>query len=197
MSNTENKIIEAQIRECFGRVVWTHKTQEKCADILNAYSTKVKNWQLGLSVLITSGILVSIFGDLKPVAIIVAILSAGLSFLNSYLKSFDPAAVAEKHAQAAIQIWHIRESYLSLLTDYKAGKLSDEEVRVKRDELQNALFEVYKGSPRTISEAYNVASKALKTNEEMTFSDSEIDAFLPKELKKSNDKLIKEPPTNA
>jgi hypothetical protein len=29
------KILEEQIRECFVRVVWRHKTQEKCADILN------------------------------------------------------------------------------------------------------------------------------------------------------------------
>ena len=28
------KTLESQIRELYARVVWTHKTQEKCADII-------------------------------------------------------------------------------------------------------------------------------------------------------------------
>ena len=43
---------------------------------------------------------------------------------------------------------------------------------------------MYKGSPRTINKAYKEATKALKLNEELTLSDSEINMFLPKELKK-------------
>jgi hypothetical protein len=27
------KVLESQIRECFGRVVFSHKTHEKCSDI--------------------------------------------------------------------------------------------------------------------------------------------------------------------
>ena len=36
----EVKILESQIRECFGRVVWTHKTHEKCSDI---YAEQLKS----------------------------------------------------------------------------------------------------------------------------------------------------------
>ncbi|MFW8068491.1 hypothetical protein ACOIER_28860, partial [Klebsiella pneumoniae] len=43
----------------------------------------------------------------------------------------------------------------------------------------------YAGSPSTNYKAYIAAQKALKELEDMTFSDSEIDAFLPKELKRS------------
>ena len=28
------RILEGQLRECYGRVVYSHKTHEKCADIL-------------------------------------------------------------------------------------------------------------------------------------------------------------------
>jgi hypothetical protein len=47
------------------------------------------------------------------------------------------------------------------------------------------LYNVYQGTPRSINKAYDEASKALKSNEELTFSDEEIDMFLPKELRKS------------
>ncbi|MEH0992030.1 hypothetical protein V7J87_28835, partial [Klebsiella pneumoniae] len=32
--NEDRLILEGQIRECYGRVVYSHKTHEKCADIL-------------------------------------------------------------------------------------------------------------------------------------------------------------------
>ena len=46
------------------------------------------------------------------------------------------------------------------------------------------LNKLYKGSPRTINKAYNEASKALKEMEEMTFTDQEIDKFLPESIRK-------------
>jgi hypothetical protein len=51
--------------------------------------------------------------------------------------------------------------------------------------LQNKLTKTYKGSPRTFSKAYKDAQKALKVNEELTFTDKEIDAFLPFPLRKT------------
>jgi len=42
---------------------------------------------------------------------------------------------------------------------------------------------IYKFAPITSTKAYSKAQKALKINEELTFSDKEIDQFLPEELK--------------
>lgn len=39
--------------------------------------------------------------------------------------------------------------------------------------------------PSCPRKAYKLAQQALQKNEDMTFSDEEIDAFLPKELKRS------------
>ena len=50
--------------------------------------------------------------------------------------------------------------------------------------LQVKLSKTYKGSPRTFYAAYAKAQTALKQNEELTFSDAEIDAFLPVPLRK-------------
>jgi len=183
--NSQIDILEAQIRECFGRVVWTHKTQEKCSDILNSINNKVKLIQIILSALTTTGILITIFGNNKIVGIISALLSVILFGLNLYIKDYDLGGLAQKHADCAAHLWNVREHYFSLLTDIKSSQINEKEIVKKRDKLQEELFNIYKGSPRSISKAYDQASKALKISEELTFRDEEIDSFLPEELKKN------------
>ena len=181
---SDNEILEAQIRECYGRVVWTHKTHEKCSDILDKRNSKIKLFQIVLSALITTGIFVTVFGDKEWVGIVSAIISVILLILNTYTKKYDLGEIAQKHANCAANLWNIRESYLSLLTDIRADAIDTDTIRKERDKLQSELYNIYKGSPRTLGKAYNKASKALKSMEEMTFSDAEIDSFLPKELRK-------------
>lgn len=182
--NSQVKIVEAQIRECFARVVWSHKTQEKCADILSKRHNNMKLIQIGLSALTTTGVLIAIFGEDKVISIITVIFSAMLFAINMYVKDYDLGEISQKHSDSASDLWGIREKYLSLLTDLKSNILSIEETIRKRDSLQEKLGNIYKGSPRTINKAYKEATKALKLNEELTFSDEEIDMFLPSELKK-------------
>ena len=182
--NSQAKIIEAQLRECFGRVVWSHKTQEKCADIISVRHNNIKYTQIALSALTTTGVLITVFGEHKIIGIITAVLSAILFAINTYVKGHDLGEIAQKHSDSASDLWNVREEYFSLLTDLKAEIIDLEELVEKRDLLQNKLSNVYKGSPRTINKAYKEATKALKLNEELTLSDSEINMFLPKELKK-------------
>jgi len=178
-------ILEEQIRECFGRVAWSHKTHEKCSDILNTRLNRIKLWQIILSATTTTGIMVAVFGESKEIGILSAAFSFFLTVLNTYVKQYDLGGLAQKHADAAVDLWNIRESYLSLLTDIRSGHAEDDEIRKYRDTLQEKLLEVYRGSPRTIAKAYKEATKALKKLEELTFSDEEIDAILPKALRKN------------
>ena len=185
MEQNSKQLLEAQIRECYGRVVWSHKTQEKCADIILKRNNLLKWAQIILSTLTTTGLVATIFGDVVWVKITSAIVSAILLLLNTYLKSKDLGAIAQQHSNAASDIWNVRGSYLSMLTDLKMDDVNIETIRKKRDKSQEELASIYKGSPRTISKAYKEATKALKLNEEMTFSDEEIDCFLPVELRKA------------
>ena len=43
-----NLLLESQLRECFGRVVYSHKTHEKCADIYHRKQGFIKLVQIGL-----------------------------------------------------------------------------------------------------------------------------------------------------
>jgi len=181
--DSQIKIIESQIRELYGRVVWTQKTQEKCADILLRRHTYLKITQITLSALTTTGILVAVFGENKVVGIISAILSALLFGLNAYTKDYDLGEISQKHSNSASELWNIRESYLSLLTDIRSTQLTIDQITEKRDTLQIELSNTYKGAPRTISKAYKEATKGLKQNEELTFSKDEINNLLPNKLR--------------
>jgi hypothetical protein len=185
--SAQTVILEAQIRECFGRVVYSHKTQEKCADIVFKIHKRLKLILIVVSAVVTTSLLIKLFGDQQQWALMLGLILSTLLFgLNTYMKDFDLGEIAQKHTNAANELWDIRETYLSLLTDIKADQLSINQIINQRDELQKRLSNVYSGSPRTNFKAYKEASKALKINEELTFNDHEIDVFLPKELRRTN-----------
>ena len=84
-------------------------------------------------------------------------------------------------------MWLIREKYLALLTDLRVGEESLDKITNRRDVLLDDLHGVYSGAPSTSRQAYKKAQDALQQYEEMTFSDSEIDALLPRVLQKGVD----------
>lgn len=181
----EYELLEAQLRENYGKIVYSHKTQEKCADILTKRNYRIKNAQIFLAALITTGLLVRIFKGEEWALILSTILSAIQFALTSFLKEYNLGETIQKHNTAALELLDIRERYMSLLTDLKARLISIKEIIAKREELQQELSKTYKGSPRTFSKAYTTAQQALQMKEELTFSDTEIDKFLPAKLRKS------------
>lgn len=186
MTTDHINVLEGQLRECYGRVVYSHKTHEKCADILLERQSCIKLWQIIISALVTGGIVSTFFGTKEVGAAISAVLSTSLLALNAYTKDYDLGEIAQKHRQAGSDLWIIREKYLSLLTDIRVGDVALELIRAQRDALTQELHGVYAGAPSTNFEAYSRAQEALKKLEDMTFSDEEIDAFLPKELKRTS-----------
>jgi hypothetical protein len=179
-----SELLEAQLRECFGRVVYSHKTHEKCADILLKRLATIKLWQIILSAATAGGFLSALFGSGDIGAGIGVVVSTVLLVLNAYTKNYDLGELAQKHRSAASDLWMIREKYLSLLTDLRADTRTYDEIVASRDELLRSLHATYTGAPSTTFEAYKKAQQALQTAEDMTFSDEELDAFLPTALHK-------------
>ena len=60
-----------------------------------------------------------------------------------------------------------------------------EVLQQERDALAVELHAVYSIAPSTNSEAYEKAQEALKDNEEMSFSEEELDALLPPQLRRN------------
>jgi hypothetical protein len=176
--------LEGQIRECFARVVYSHKTHEKQGDICANTLTRYKIAQIALAAITTSGTLAILFTDQFWLKAVTAVVSLITLFVSGYMKGFDPGAAAQKHRDTAADLWAIRESYLSLLTDLSMSAISDEAARRRRDDLQNALAAIYKSAPGTTSKAYGKAQEGLQKLEDYTFNPGEIDKFLPPSLKR-------------
>ncbi|WP_120499091.1 SLATT domain-containing protein [Roseovarius sp. EL26] len=174
---------EDQIRECFGRVVYSHKTHLKMADRCAARMAQYKVAQIAVTALTSSGAVgVVVFDDFR-LKLATALLSFLSLFIAAYLKNFDPGGTAQKHRDTASKLWVIRESYFSLITDLPEMELAD--ARTKRDELQELLEPIYASEPQTDGKAFAAAQDALKNNEELTFSADEIDCFLPASHRRS------------
>jgi len=147
---------------------------------------RIKIAQIVLSALTTGGAVGVIFDRTSvffPFA--TAALAITLLIVNSYVKDIDPGQAAQKHREAASDIWNIREAYLSLLADIRDHTISLADLRKRRDELQSQLHKIYRIAPNTNAKAYGKAQDALKNKEDLTFSETEIDAFLPAPLKRA------------
>lgn len=176
--------LEGQIRECFARVVYSHKTHEKQGDICASTLTNYKIAQIVLAAVTTSGTLATLFADQFWLKLITALVSLVSLFVAGYMKGFDPGAAAQKHRDTAADLWAIRESYLSLLTDLSSAAVSEDATREHRDNLQNALAAIYKSAPGTTPKAYGEAQEGLQRLEDYTFNPGEIDKFLPPSLRR-------------
>lgn len=179
-------VLESQLRECYGRVVYSHKAHEKNADIYLFRLRSVKVLQIGLSAVTAGGVFAVLFSEESTAAAIIAAVTATIQFfLNTFVKEHSLSELAKRHADTASKLWSIREHYLSVLTDIVAGDSTVTQIREQRDSLQEELATIYEGAPRTIPRAYSKAQEALKLREDLTFSDDEIDLFLPRSLRKT------------
>lgn len=175
--------LEDQIRECFGRVVYTHKTHERMADNCAKKLNRFKVGQIVLTAATSTGAVGVVVTNETWLEVATVLVSFLTLFVTTYLKNFDLGATAQKHRDAAAKLWNVRECYLSLLTDLPA--LDRQAAVERRDELQTMLAALYQSAPQTDGKAYVEAQKRLQKMEDMTFSADEIDCFLPLSLKRS------------
>ena len=180
--NSQGFKLESQLREAYGKIVYTYTCHNKKATRLLKLNDNIKVWQIVLSALSTGGFITTIIFNDTLVKIIGAVISFLLVIVNSYTKNFNLVGEANEHIKTANLLWKIREEYISLLIDFEI--LSVEAIMVKRDELQNRTFEVYSSSLSTDKKSYKEAQKSLKTEEEQTFSEKEIDVMLPSSIRR-------------
>lgn len=186
--NSQGYRLESQIREAYGRIVYTQTCHDKLINRLLKLSDAIKTGQIVLSAVTTSGFIVAIFSNNTVASVLGAIVSLALLILNTYTKNFNLIETAQEHKKASDLLWKIREEYVSLLTDFEA--LSVEDIMHKRDELQGRTSAVYSDSPRTDARSYAAAQKALKVEEEQTFSEQEIDVMLPNSIRRCNRNMV-------
>jgi predicted RNA-binding protein YlqC (UPF0109 family) len=173
--------LRTQLREAYGRIVYTYTTHLKMVNRISKNGRVVKTIQIVLSAISTGGILGTIITNELVLAYIGGLFSTALLVLNLYIKDFNHAEDIKQHRVAADNLWYVREQYISLLTDFCI--LSEEQIIIKRDDLQNRTFELYQQSPKTDPKSYSAAKKALQSEEEQFFTPEEIDKMLPVHLR--------------
>ena len=170
------------IRESFGRVVYSHKTHEKAREIENSKAEVVKWANIILTALTSGSLLTTVVTNERVLLYTSSALAAiTLGFLIFQL-SFNPEKEAERHRTVAKELWYVREKYIHLLTDIATNPHGIDASR-RRNELVEELKFIYKFAPDTSSKAYAAAQKALKISEDMTFSNDELNRFLPDSLR--------------
>jgi RimJ/RimL family protein N-acetyltransferase len=185
LDGCEIEPLHDQLREIYGRTVYSHKTHIIQAGMDLRKHNKIKVAQIVLGALTTAGVVTAFLGKEYWGLGISALTSAALTALIAYTKDLDLGIVAAEHKTTSNQLWNIREKYLDLITDLQAGAVSADEIRQRRDALREDLNKVYAAARITSPEAYGEAQKALKMKEDMTFSPDEIDMFLPIGLRKN------------
>ncbi|MEV0664696.1 SLATT domain-containing protein [Actinomadura luteofluorescens] len=176
----------AQVREAFGRVVYSHKTHEKQADICFRRH-RLQHAALTVLTAIGSGTflaaVVGALGNPALTSLTTSFIALLVTAMSLGAKTFKFEEESDAHRGIASRLWDVRESYISLITDLMSGTASDAEARERRDELQRATRDAYTDAPRTSPKAFERASEGLQRHEEMTFTSREIDLFLPEALR--------------
>ena len=184
-------LILSQVRESFGRVVYSHKVHEKQADICFSKHRWQQGVLIGLTAIGSVTFLTEVVGLLAnrtAASLTTSLVALLVTWASLGAKTFNYFEEAEAHRATASQLWTVRESYISLITDLMSGDISGVDAQVRRDELQEKVYAIYSVAPRTSGRAFKRAQDGLKNNEEMTFNPREIDLFLPEALRFNDDK---------
>lgn len=184
-SDHAHNALEDQLREQHGRVAYSHKAHEKTADILAHAQRVATATEIVLSALTTTSLLLVVFADSRAGAVISAVLSLLLFGLTLWLRQANLGQRIQQHADTASKLWRVRESYLTLITDLNSPAPEIARIKEDRQELQDILGRIYATAPREAPRAYKQAQDALKNNEELFFSERELDLMLPEGLRRS------------
>lgn len=180
------KMLEDVVRDSYASVVWSHKIQEKQADIYAEKYKKMETVNIGAASLTSVGIVALIFTDPLWLKLVSALISFATVYITAYFKSFDLQKFITSHKAAANKLIAVRDQYKVLLTEIKLKVDSVENLLARYKELVEKTDAIYLEAPTTTDEAVGKASKALKIKKDNTFTDAEIDSFLPLSLRREN-----------
>ncbi len=177
------------VRQSFANTVFTHKVQEVAAEKQerNAFYVKIVN------VLLVTIVLILLFLQASsPTNILYSYIAAGVTITEIVFLivqiyfGFEQRAVV--HKNSALKYMELRDNYRSLIVDIMNESVDVKALIEKREFLQNEYQVISDLSPQTGNEECIEAQKRLNKRgivegEEFTWSDEEIDRFLPEKLR--------------
>lgn len=178
------KTLEDVVRDSYSSVVWSHKIQEKQSDIYAKRYKAMETINIGAASLTSVGIIAMIFSDPIWLKLISALISFVTVYITAYFKSFDLQKFIVSHKTTANKLIAVRDQYKVLLTEINLQSDSVDNLLKRYKELVEKTDAIYLEAPTTTDTAVNRASEALKIKKDNTFTDDEIDSFLPISLRR-------------
>ena len=177
--NTEMKILENTVRTSFAGVVWSHKIQEKQADIYTERYKYLEFIRIIVSSITSCGVISLLFLDELWIKLISTFLSLIVVAISAIFKSFSMQELCASHKKAAHSLLVVRDKYQHLLMKIRAGQKTYTELDVEYAALEIEKHQAYAGSPTTTEKAVKLAKQALEIKKDNSYSDEEINKFLP------------------
>ena len=174
------------IRQQFAQTVFNHKIQEKASDRNEKYNDYIKYLSIGLLFVVLVLFVLqlknpnnSIYGNIW---IAITIFEIVFQFVQ---KEFSFSEKAKQHKLTALQYLSLRWNYLNLIWDCFSW-LDENQISLNRDLLQEQYNIISNIAPQTIYDDYKKTQLSLlwttNSEEEFTWSNKEINRFLPKDL---------------
>ena len=176
------QILLDEVRQNFASVVWTHKVQEKQADIYAKHYKRLETANIIAAAPTSCGIVSVIFCNELTTKIIAAICSFVTLAISAYYKSFDLRSMENRHRIAANKFIVIRNQLLHVIAELRMQKDIDT-ITIEYEKIMKDLNDEFERAPSTTDEAVGKAAEALNVKNEYTYTDEEIDHFLPSNLR--------------
>lgn len=179
----------ATVRQSFANTVFTHQVQE-----IAASNKRRKVFWIKVSNIVLVGIvlILLVLQSQNPTEPIYSYLGAGITvaeiiFLIIQL-TFDFEQQSLLHKNSALKYMALRDRYRLLITDIMNEKAPKNELIERRNALQNEYQAISDLAPPTEQAEFDAAQerlnkKGIVRGEQFTWSDAEIDHFLPEELR--------------
>lgn len=176
------KKLESQIKEQYGKLVYSYTCHWEEVSILKNVSNKLKWGDIILTAASATGIVSFFIFDAKWLAAIGAVFSTLSLAITLSSKEYNVDEKIISHQKSADDLWVVREKYISLLTDI--GQISTDEICKRRDELVEESAVIYKAALPTSAKAYERAQNKIKNEEYQFFTEDELDKMMPNHLRK-------------
>ena len=156
---------------------------------LNLYR-KITNWISGLTLVVIVLHIICLQHEYsKALAIISScgMILTGASLMFTMYSKEDIGEIKSQHKNIAEEYKSLRDRYMLLIEEIMSNGSDEKALRSKGEGFQRSYSSIGKYSPETTYEDYQGAQKGLglgkNTDEEFTWSDEEIDRFLPSSLR--------------
>lgn len=177
--------IESQLRQLIGSIIRMEKMQEKQAQQYLKKANSLEVITIILLVCIIGATISNIFVDNFWLKVASAVLAGLGLFISTYLKSHDLKGAYQKCRETDMLLLHLKEDTVSSICDIKSEILDKKEAKEKRNEYQKIYLEICKNAPEVKKIIGKKVQKEMNHLQDNTFSNGQIDSYLPAELRKS------------